>query len=95
MSIVSVKEIMQEQQEKEKRLFTKEGIDGVSVVDDVITLDGWYWIELSRVKTKLALLHWVAHLLGKKWVTKKQLSWLVRVASDYHNYNPHTETPEE
>lgn len=33
-----------------------------------------YWIELDRIKTRAALLEWIHHLLGKRWVTNDMLS---------------------
>ena len=47
---------------------------------------------VDQVKTKLALLHWIAHLLGKNWITKEHLYWLIKVASERHGYNQHLET---
>jgi len=92
---ISLKEVMEKQEKIEKQIMTKEGYQGVSFYDkETITLEGWYEIDIDRVKTKLALLHWIAHLLGKKWVTKEHLSWVVRISSGYHGYNPHLEVLE-
>ena len=33
-------------------------------------------------------------VLGKNWVTKEHLYWVVKVASEHHGYNPHLETEE-
>ena len=86
-----IQEMLKKEGVRQARLFTKEGLDGVSVDENYITLEGWYYIQFDQLKTKLALLHWVAHLLGKKWVTKEHLYWLVEVASTHHGYNPHDE----
>lgn len=82
-------ELMEQVAENDKQMHTEEGFEGVSFMDNTITLDGWYYIELERVKTPIDLLRWVVQLSAKNWVTRKHIYHLIRIASDVHGFNPH------
>lgn len=91
MTIRSFKEIFIESLENGKKLYTKDGFQGVSVdIENCsIMLDGHYPIPMDSITTKDELLHWVAHLLNKKWVTKEHLYWLICIISTHHEFNPY------
>lgn len=44
----------------------------VELRDQVVVLNGYYQIELSRIPTHLALIEWIAHLAEKHWFDTAQ-----------------------
>ncbi len=46
-----------------------------------------YRFELSRCNTALKILHWVNHLGGKTWTTKRMLNDFIVLTCQYHNIN--------
>jgi hypothetical protein len=89
MEFCTVKEIVEEAEKERKKIFTDEGLNGVSFKDGFLSLDGWYHIDIERVNTKESLLSWICHLLQKKWVTRDHLRWLVEIASEKHGFTPY------
>ena len=89
MTIVSCKEILEQAAAEEAKLLTKDGVDGVSFDGDTITLDGWYHIGVERVNSNEKLLSWLAHLIAKNWVTRRQLYWFVKVSSEHNGLTPY------
>jgi len=88
---MSLGELMEKCEEDKKKLYSSEGLDGVSCDGVAITLGGWYYIDLDRMATKESLLHWLAHLVTKNWVTRKHLYLVIKIASEHHGYNPYTQ----
>lgn len=85
----TISEVLENCRRNEEKLFSDEGFEGVSVdiEKEYITLEGYYHISLDRLSSRGKILHWVAHLLAKNWVTREHLYWLVRVAADFHDIN--------
>ena len=89
ITCMSVGDIINKCEQDRRKLYSKEGLDGVSFDGDTISLESWYHIELDRVATKQKLLHWLTHLIAKKWVTRKHLYWVIDIASEHFKYNPY------
>lgn len=48
-----------------------------------------YWIEWSRLDSKEKVLHWVMHLLEKRWVDRRMMRKFIATVCDHHNFNPY------
>jgi len=45
-----------------------------------------YWIDLDRIKDRAALIGWIHHLLGKRWVTSEMLIQFIETVCNYRKW---------
>lgn len=45
-----------------------------------------YWIELTRINDRAALIEWIYHLLGKTWITNELLEQFIELVCSYHKW---------
>jgi len=49
--------------------------------------DPGYWIELTRIPNRAALIRWVLQLLTKNWITKEMLEQFISAVCYYKRWN--------
>jgi hypothetical protein len=54
--------------------------------DEVELIGQHYSIELSRIKTRKALIEWIHHLLGKAWMTNELMEQFIEVVCKYQGW---------
>jgi hypothetical protein len=54
--------------------------------DQVVFITADYWIELTRINDRAALIEWIHHLLGKTWITNELLEQFIELVCNYRKW---------
>lgn len=53
---------------------------------EIVFIDQNYWIEMSRIRTRAALLEWVHHMCGKSWTNLEMIEQFIELVHEYRKW---------
>jgi hypothetical protein len=66
--------------------------DLIKIKDEQICfIEGDYWIELNRIRTRAHLIEWIHHMTGKKWVTGDMIGEFIEKVCKYRKWDVYSD----
>jgi hypothetical protein len=79
-NLITAADISKDNTKFEKKMAAQLSIEG----EYIVFHKHHYDIELSRCRTKSAILQWVHHLSGKAWMTTDLIERFIELTTKYH-----------